>query len=257
MSEIAIMAGAEPFSAKGDRRGILVIHGFTGCPQSMRPLGEAFAAAGFTVDVPRLPGHGTTVEDMANYRWNDWTVTVEAAYRDLAARTDGVVVAGLSMGGSLALWLAGQHPEIKGLVLVNPAIEADDFAPFADRANAVLAAGQTFLPGVAGDIADPNIKELGYDRAPAASLISLIEGLRETKPKLAQMTMPALLLHSPQDHVVPPGSTALLRQKLGGPVTYVALEKSFHVATLDYDGPEINRRSVAFAEQQFRQDGRG
>lgn len=250
-SDPKVMQGAEPFSAAGDRRGVLVVHGFTGCPQSMRPLGKAFAEAGFTVELPRLPGHGTTVEDMASYRWKDWNEAAENAYRDLAARSDGVVVAGLSMGGSISIWLAQKHPEIRGVVLVNPAVEPDDFAPFAEGAKATLAAGETFLPGVAGDIADPSAKELGYDRAPAAGLLSLIEGLQEMKSGLAQMKMPVLLLHSPQDHVIPPGSAALLKREAAGPVEYVELARSYHVATLDYDCDEINRRAVAFAEKQF------
>jgi len=244
-----IMPGAEPFSATGDRRGALVLHGFTGCPQSMRPLGQALAAAGFTVELPRLPGHGTTVEDMASYAWRDWAEAADAAYRTLAAKTDGIVVAGLSMGGALTLWLAAQHPEIKGIVLINPAAEVDDFGALADGVKGMLAAGQTFMPGVAGDIADPDSKELGYDRVPLAGMASLIDGLRTLKPLLPQIKMPALLLHSVQDHVVPPGSPKLLRETLGGPVDYVALEKSYHVATIDYDGPEINQRAVAFAER--------
>ena len=78
-NETTIMPGAEAYSAQGDRRGALIIHGFTGCPQSMRPLAEAFAAAGFSVELPRLPGHGTTPEDMAKYQWRDWTAAVDAA----------------------------------------------------------------------------------------------------------------------------------------------------------------------------------
>lgn len=247
-----IMPGAEPFSAAGDRRGALVLHGFTGCPQSMRPLGQAFAAAGFTVDLPRLPGHGTTVEDMANYAWRDWTAAVDDAYRALAAKTDGIVVAGLSMGGALTLWLAERYPAIKGIVLINAAAEVDDFSALEEGVRAMLAAGQTFMPGVAGDIADPASKELGYDRVPLAGMVSLIEGLRVLKPRLPEIKMPALLLHSVQDHVVPPGSPKLLRETLGGPVDYVALEKSYHVATIDYDGPLINQRAVAFAERVSR-----
>ena len=247
-----LLPGGEPYSAKGDRRGALVIHGFTGCPQSMRPLAEAFAAAGFTVDLPRLPGHGTTVEDMTNYAWKDWTAAADDAYSALAAKTDSVVVAGLSMGGSLTLWLAQRHPAIKGIVLVNPAAEVDDFGPAIEGAKATLAAGQKLMPGVAGDIADPNAKEVGYSQTPAAGLLSLIEGLRALKPLLTQIRTPALLLHSPQDHVVPPGTSRLLREKLGGPVEYVALDRSYHVATLDYDGPLINQRAVAFAERVSR-----
>lgn len=245
-AEPKIMPGAEPFSAKGDRRGALVLHGFTGCPQSMRPLGQAFAQAGFTVEVPRLPGHGTTVEDMEQYRFADWAAAADKAYQDLAARTDSVVVAGLSMGGTLTLWLAQKHPEIRGIVLVNPAAEPDDFTAFAEGARAVLAAGEAYLPAVAGDIADPDATELGYDRSPAAGLLSLIEGAAGVKAGLAQMKMPVLLLHSPQDHVVPPGSAALLRKALGDRLDYVPLEKSFHVATLDYEAAEIERRAVEF-----------
>ncbi|TYR33528.1 alpha/beta fold hydrolase [Mesorhizobium microcysteis] len=243
-----VLAGAEPFSAKGDGRGALVLHGFTGCPQSMRPLAEAFAKAGFTVELPRLPGHGTAVEDMVNYRWSDWTEAADAAWHELADRTDSVVVAGLSMGGSLTLWLASRYPQIRGIVLVNPAAEADDFTAFVEGAKAVLAAGEHYLPAVAGDVADPNSKELGYDRSPAAGLISLVEGIAELKAGLPDIRIPALLLHSPQDHVIPPGSAELLRKTLGGPVDHVELERSFHVATIDYDRDEINRRAVAFAE---------
>lgn len=246
--QMNILPGAEPFSAEGDSRGVLVLHGFTGCPQSMRPLAKAFATAGFTVELPRLPGHGTTVEDMVGYRWSDWATAADAAYRELAARTSSVVVAGLSMGGTLSLWLASQHPEIKGIVLVNPAAEADDFTAFVDGANAVIAGGGEYLPAVAGDIADPDAQELGYDKSPAAGLVSLVEAIRDLKPHLRELRMPALLLHSPQDHVIPPGSSALLRTQLGGPVEYVPLERSFHVATIDYDKDEINRRAVAFAE---------
>lgn len=151
------------------------------------------------------------------------------------------------MGGSLTLWLAERHPEIAGIILVNPAAEPGDFGDFIVGAKAVLDSGGTFLPGVAGDIANPKAKELGYDRAPAKSLISLIEGLQALRPKLANIKMPALLLHSLQDHVIPPTSAALLREMLSS-VEYVVLEKSFHVATIDYDGSEINRRAVAFGK---------
>src|SRR5271154_1300134 len=111
-----ILPGAEPFSATGGAYGALVVHGFTGSPQSMRGLAEALAAAGHAVELPRLPGHGTAIEDMLTTGWEDWTATVQAAYRELAARCDQVVVAGLSMGGTLAIWLALQQPEIAGLV---------------------------------------------------------------------------------------------------------------------------------------------
>src|SRR5436190_8098464 len=100
----ALIPGAEPWSHTGQGpHGALVIHGFTGNPGSMRGLAEAFAAAGFHVEMPLLPGHGTTVDDMVPTRWADWAAAADDAYRAIAARADKVVVAGLSMGGALTL----------------------------------------------------------------------------------------------------------------------------------------------------------
>ena len=91
-----IMSGAEPWSSEGGSHGALVLHGFTGNPQSMRPLAVALGKAGFTVDLPLLPGHGTAVEDMVPTRWEDWSGAAETAYLALATRCEKVMVTGLS-----------------------------------------------------------------------------------------------------------------------------------------------------------------
>src|ERR1700749_1310253 len=122
-----VLPGAEPWAhpaldPTGGRAAVaLVLHGFTGNPSSMRGLAETFAAEGLHVELPRLPGHGTSLEDMLPTRWADWSAEVEAAYQRLAARAGKIVVAGLSMGGSLTLWTGLQHPEVAGLICVNPA----------------------------------------------------------------------------------------------------------------------------------------
>ena len=164
-----LLPGAEPWSAAGGPAGALCLHGFTGNPSSMRGLAEAFAAAGFSVELPRLPGHGTTVEEMKGTRWADWTAEVEAAYQRLAARTERVVVAGLSMGGSLSLWTALQHPEVAGLVLVNPATMPQP-AEVMEMVHGMLDEGVDHMPGIGADIADPDVTESAYDGdAPAAA----------------------------------------------------------------------------------------
>src|SRR3546814_10304015 len=104
---------AEPLSVAGGPVGCLVIHGFTGNPSSMRPIADAIVADGHSVELPRLPGHGTTVEDMNTTSWADWTAEVEASYQRLAARCDHVIAMGLSMGGTLTAWIAAEHPEIR------------------------------------------------------------------------------------------------------------------------------------------------
>ncbi len=239
------MTGAEPFSAEGGPTGVLVLHGFTGNPQSMRPLAERLAAAGHTVDLPLLPGHGTTVEDMALTRWDDWSGAVEAAYQSLAARCQSVAVTGLSMGGALTCWLAADHPEIAGIALVNPIVVAPGEelrGPIRD----LLAAGETYVDGVGSDLAMEGAVESSYDRTPLACVLSLFEGVDALGKRLGDIRCPVLLLTSRQDHVVSADSGELLERAVGGPIERVWLERSYHVATLDWDAPVVEERVVAF-----------
>lgn len=242
-----VLPDAEPFSAAGGPAGALVLHGFTGSPQSMKPLARALAAAGFTVELPLLPGHGTAVEEMATTSWSDWSAAVERAYDELAGRCDRVVVCGLSMGGTLAVWLATRHPEIAGLVLVNPAIDgtAPTFASAAAYAREVGA--DVVLPGVGSDIAREGVVESAYNAAPAGCLVSLADALDELAPRLADVRCPTLLCTSVNDHVVDPRSSDVLAAHVSGPVERVSLERSFHVATLDYEQELIEQRAVEFA----------
>ena len=240
-----VRAGAEPWSATGGSGGVLVLHGFTGSPHSVRPLAEALAAAGFTVELPMLPGHGTSVEDLCATGWEDWSAAAEAAYASLAARTERTVVAGLSMGGTLACWLAARHPEIAGLVCVNPAVEPPA-ASFLDMLQGFVDAGEALMPSIGSDIARPGVTELAYDATPVAQLRSLMLAVVDLEPRLAEIRCPLLLFSSAQDHVVPPSAGDFLEARVSGPVERVRCARSFHVATLDFDGPEIAARTVTF-----------
>lgn len=242
-----LIDGCEPLSADGGSVGVLVLHGFTGCPQSVRPLAEAFLNAGFAVEMPLLAGHGTTVDDMITTTWNDWTADAEAAYEKLAARCQRVVVAGLSMGGGLTVWLATRHPEIAAIVCVNPVIGIED--EIAKGAAQLLDAGQDRLPAIAGDIADPDVAEAGYQETPLPPVLSLAAGLAELRPNLGRVSCPMLLFTSPNDHTVPLSNSDELADGVSGEVTRVSLERSYHVATLDYDKDVIISEAVAFATQ--------
>ena len=215
----------------------------------MRGLAEAFAAAGFTVELPRLPGHGTTVEDMKTTGWADWTAEVEAAYQRLAARTDKVVVSGLSMGGSLTLWTALQHPEVAGIVCINPATKPQP-AELMEMLHGMVDEGTDTMPGIGADIADPDATESAYEQTPLRPLISLVEdGLASLSERYSEITCPLLLLTSPQDHVVEPSNGDFLAETFGGPVERISLERSYHVATLDFDKDVIFEAAVAFGRK--------
>jgi carboxylesterase len=244
----ALMEGAEPWSVDGGPVGALCLHGFTGNPTSMRPVAKAFAAAGFAVELPRLPGHGTTIEDMITTGWADWTAAAEDAYQRLAARCQQVVVAGLSMGGSLTIWLATRHPEIAGIVCINAATQpqADEIL---DMVRGMVAEGEDRIAGIGSDIADPDAVESAYEAAPLVPLLSLMDGLAALQPDLGAIACPVLIMTSPNDHVVEPANSDHLAAAVAGPVERVTLERSYHVATLDYDGQLVCREAVAFAQK--------
>ncbi|MCB1004320.1 MAG: alpha/beta fold hydrolase [Acidimicrobiales bacterium] len=242
-----IIAGAEPWSADGTNgHGALVLHGFTGNPHSLRGLATALHDAGYTVELPLLPGHGTSPQDLAGTTWHDWSAAAEAVYQSLSSRVNRVVVAGLSMGGALTCWLASRHPEIAGIVCINPAVQPSaDMMAFVEQ---MVAAGEEWLPEIAGDIADPEAVEVGgYDATPVKPLLSMFDAAAAFGPDLSKIACPLLLLTSTQDHVVPPTDSDHLAATVTGPVERVTLERSFHVATLDYDKEIIEEAAVAFA----------
>lgn len=240
----------DPFHAEGTpgpdgrRVGVLLSHGFTGSPASIRPWAQALADEGYAVTVPLLPGHGTTWQQMNTTSWSDWSAAVEQAYVDLAARCDAVVVGGLSMGGALALWLASRHPEVAGVLLVNPAVASTNKQLLAVP---LLKRVLPSMPGLANDIKKPGVDEHGYDRTPLRALASFVGCWKDLRAALPQVTAPLLLMRSAEDHVVDPSSSRIiLRTVSSRDAREIVLEDSYHVATLDHDAPLIERESVAF-----------
>jgi carboxylesterase len=242
---VAVLPGAEGFSHAGAAVGVLFCHGFTGTPQSLRGWADQVAAAGYSVELPLLPGHGTTWQDMNRSTWPQWYATVDAALTRLREHCSSVIVAGLSMGGCLALRLAAERPDdVTGLVLVNPAVLIEDRRLVALPLLRRLTAS---LPGIASDIKKPGAVELAYDRNPLHALASMLTMYRDVVPRLPEVTQPLLLLRSAEDHVVPASSSRLVLERVGSKDTSeIVLEDSYHVATLDNDAERIVKESLAF-----------
>lgn len=238
---------AEPFSADGGPVGVVVSHGFTGTPASMRPWAQHLAAAGFTVRLPLLPGHGGSWRDTNRTRWPQWYEAIEASYRELSNRCETVFAVGLSMGGTLVTRLAEQHGDgVAGLVLVNPAYGTRRFdaklAPY-------IAWAVKSRPAIGGDIKKAGIEEPAADRTPVVAFASLQKLWKVTLADLASVRAPVLLYRSREDHVVDDLTAQLLK---GGAVNTtvreVLLDDSYHVATLDNDAAKIFTGSVEFIE---------
>src|SRR5262245_5127465 len=187
---VPVLPGAEPYRHDGGEVGVLLCHGFTGSPQSLRPWAEYLAERGLTVSLPLLPGHGTRWEDLAVTGWQDWYGVVDRELRALTARCARVFVFGLSLGGALSLRLAARHGDaVDGLVVVNPANKFHGLAAYALPVARHLV---RTVPGLVGDIARPGGAEVGYDRVPLHAAHTLRRFLRVVDGELPQVTQPLL-----------------------------------------------------------------
>jgi carboxylesterase len=240
-----VLPGAEAYSHEGGPAAVLLCHGFTSSPQSLRPWAEHLAAAGLTVSLPRLPGHGTTWREMARTRWEDWYAEVDRAFGELQGSADEIFVMGLSMGACLALRLAELHREaITGLVLVNPSVTAFSklflLAP-------VMKLLVPSLKAIGSDIKKPGATELAYERTPTKAVASLPALWKITQRDLRRVTAPVLVYHSKEDHVIGSSSIAVLREALpAGQLEVRECPDSYHVATLDNDAEAIFAGSLDF-----------
>lgn len=245
-----ILPGAEPWSHDGEgQHGAVVLHGFTGNPYSMRGIAAALVDVGFHAELPRLPGHGTVIDDMLPTRWADWAGEAEAAYQRLRQRADHIVVVGLSVGGALTLRLGADHPEIDGLVCINPVTQPQQ-PEVIDMLRGMVDSGMPVMPGIGSDIAAPDSSERAYDGTPLEPLLSLLlDGIEPLSHEYVQMRVPLLLMNSPQDHVVEPSNSDRLAEQYGGPIERITLERSYHVATLDYDKDLIIASTTEFVSR--------
>ncbi|WP_188454225.1 alpha/beta hydrolase [Virgibacillus oceani] len=242
-----VMEDAKEFYFTGNKTGVLVIHGFTGTTQSMRFLGEQLAEAGLTVYGPRLTGHGTTPEDMENAKYQDWIQTVENGLKKLKETCSEIYVAGLSMGGTLTLYLAENYPKIKGIMPINAAINMPELI----ETYAALASTDTrFVDGIGSDIKKEGVKELAYPKTPVKSMGEIITLSEQVRVNLDKINTPALIFSSPVDHVVPPENSQEIYQTISSEDrSIIVLENSYHVATLDNDKELIAEKCIEFIKR--------
>lgn len=249
MTDGKIMPGAEPFGFDGGTTGVLLVHGFSGSPQTLRLWGEYLAARGYTVLCPRLPGHGTRPADLHPVRWPDWLGEEEMALNGLFERCSDVFIGTISMGGALTTELAVRHGDhLRGLVMVNPFLYSTD-----PRAKLAPVVGRLplLLKGVYNDIAEPGMQEIGYPKVSTKAALSTLELGRLAKQHLPKVKVPTLIFTSRQDHVVHPSNSSSYMEHLGSTdKEQVWLDRSYHVATLDYDRDVIFERSAKWIEER-------
>ncbi len=234
----------EPLYLEGTRVGVVVLHGFTGSPQSLHEYALRLADAGHTVALPLLTGHGTTPDELERARWTDWVRDATAAYDWVRRRADRVFATGLSMGGTLSLWLAAEQPDISGVVTINAALRFPT-EPLMHVAG--LAGVPRWAKPVGNDIMQPGQDERCYDRIPVRAARQFALLMAQVRRRVSNVRCPALIFSSRQDHVVPPRNQRELLARLPSPRKHlVALDRSYHVATLDHDRETIFSGAIGF-----------
>jgi carboxylesterase len=238
---------SDGFTLSGGKIGVLVLHGFTGSPVTIKPWAEYLNQIGYTVAAPCLPGHGTTWQEMNETTWQDWYEAVEQSFIELKSKCDRVFVAGFSMGGALALRLCQiRGSEVEGLLLLNPSVR--DRRWFINLTPIL----KYFIPSVKKgptDIAAPNPPKHSYGRTPLKALDSLRQLWRITQRDLYLIDLPIMVAYSINDHAVDPeNSMTVIDNIFSVDIREVIFEKSFHNVPLDYDADLLNAESKLFIE---------
>jgi carboxylesterase len=234
-----------PFELPGGPIAALLIHGFTGSPPEMRPLGDYLSVSGITVSAPLLPGHGTTVEDLIQTRWEDWYGEVELAFRALKRSHDRVFAAGLSLGSLLALHLAARE-EVAGVAALSPALTVRDWR------TALVRWGRHLVKTVPKD-PDPAHSDLtdkeafkrfwSYDEYPVAGAYQLQRLQKVVRAELQSIRAPALVAYSTRDMAIHPQSGPTLYRELGSEdKDELVLHNSGHGIVLDVESPVVFER---------------
>ena len=244
MNSIPNSAG---FTLPGGKIGVLVIHGFTGSPVSVKPWAEFFNQQGYTVSTPCLPGHGTNWQELNETTWQQWYEKVEQSFVELQSKCDRVFVAGFSMGAALALKLSQiRGSEIEGLILLNASVQDRrlilKLTPLLKFLIPSIKKGPT-------DIAKPNPPKHSYARTPLKALDSLRKLWASVERDLYLVDLPLLVAYSRHDHAVDPESSFKIVDKVSSvDVREIVFEKSFHNVPLDYDLEKLNIESKLFIE---------
>lgn len=235
-----------PFFFEGGPTGCLLIHGFSGSPPEMRPMGEYLAAQGLTVLGVRLAGHGTTPEDMARTGWRDWVASAEEGLRQLTGQCSQVFVAGLSMGGLITLHLAVHHRPDGIIAMSTPAYIADwrfRFIPL------IWPFIPWITPAIESDLTDPEAESrfFAYSRLPTRCIASLGQLLRLVRRELAQVRVPALIMQGACDHHIPPDSAQIIFDSLGTTDKEIVWwPDSGHAITIDREQEAVWARAHEF-----------
>ena len=197
----------DDFHWQGNPTGILLIHGFTATTTEVRLIGEKLHDAGYTVAAPLLPGHGTHPDDLNRATWQMWLQKVKQFYEMLARECNQVFVVAESMGTLLALALAVEHPEVKGLLLFAPAIKVHKLW--------LSRLVSPFMKYLAKSSEDDGLPWKGYNVYPVQASVEMLKLQKVARRHLSEVTVPTMLFTGEYDTTLTPDAAELVLKKIG------------------------------------------
>jgi len=248
MTQSYIMPGAEPYFLPGNPVGCLMIHGFTGTPKELRWMGEYLSNNGFTVYGIRLAGHATKMSDLIRAHWQDWLISVEEGIDLLKVTCKSIFIAGLSMGGILALLAAAQY-DIQGIIVMSTpfALPNDWRLSFAHPLS-------IFYPFVKKEISNMKNEEaarehLEYPFYPTRAISEVHKLIIQMQTCLPKIKIPALIIHSKADDLSFENAKRI-HECIGSEDKEIfLLEKSGHVITEDIERSQVFEKAKYFIKR--------
>jgi carboxylesterase len=250
---VKVMKGAESvFKIRKNRAAVLLLHGFTGNPHEMRYIGEKIYQAGYSISIPRYPGHGTSIHEMIKTDGHDWFTAAREAYIELAAHSERVYIVGLSMGGIFTALLANEFsPEKICMISALRRIKSRSIylAPLAGLVKKII-----YEPGKTSGINMPGALAVHVSYAgttPVNQGWELHKLVKRAMRILPQIKVPALIIQSSGDKVIPADSADYIYSHIGSSVKkQITFSRSNHVVTVDYDRDDAVEAILDFFSKQ-------
>ncbi len=270
------LLGPVGFIERKGNVGVLLIHGLTGTPTEMKQFGKVIARQGFTVACPELAGHCATIEALSATKWQDWYLSMEAAFDALKEECEHVYVAGLSMGALIALMIAAKKghqvagiillsttffydgwnvPKLKQaillpLVLYTPLkyfVQWEETAPYGIKDERVRALVHAILENRDNQAAD----KIGYFKTPATVILESVRLIKAAKKALKNVTVPTLIVHATEDDMASLKNAYYTQANIASEIVETFfVDDTYHVLTLDKRKDDVARRAAQFCKEQ-------
>ena len=244
-------------------RAVLLFHGMTGSPFEMKKLGRALFDAGFDVYCYCLPGHGTSPVSIKTVRWEDWYQDSTGHYRDLTKKYKEVYLGGLCMGAVLALAIASEYKDVKGILSLSTTLFLDGWTiPWYNflmpiGLHTILRYYYSFPErepyGLKNEVLRKKVAALqkkntvALDNYPMSCIYELVKMSRVAQKNMYKVKAPVLLMHAKEDDLTSPKSAEFVYKNISSSIReYIELENSYHLVVMDNERDFVFSKCIEF-----------